>query len=108
MAELNFIVDQTALEVIRNTQLSANFAEMKEALTEFIEPYTHVIVSEDGIAEAKADRAKINSVAKHIDDYRKLVKKVYTEPLKLFEDKCKELTSICDKGKVNIDEQLND
>ena len=106
MAELNFVVDQVALDTIKNTQLSANFAEMKEALTEFIEPYTQVIVSEDAISEAKADRAKINAVAKHIDDYRKLVKKVYTEPLKQFEDKCKELVSICDQGKNNIDYQL--
>lgn len=106
MAELNFVVDQTALETVKNTKLTANFAEMKEALTEFIEPYTQVIVSEDAISEAKADRAKINAVAKHIDDYRKLVKKVYTEPLKQFEDKCKELVSICDQGKSNIDYQL--
>lgn len=106
MAELNFVVDQAALDTVKNTQLSANFAEMKEALTEFIEPYTQVIVSEDAISEAKADRAKINAVAKHIDDYRKLVKKVYTEPLKQFEDKCKELVSICDQGKNNIDKQL--
>lgn len=108
MAELNFVVDQTALDTIKNTQLSANFAEMKEALTEFIEPYTQVIVSEDAISEAKADRAKINAVAKHIDDYRKLVKKVYTEPLKQFEDKCKELVGICDQGKSNIDYQLTE
>lgn len=108
MAELNFVVDQTALDTIKNTQLSANFAEMKEALTEFIEPYTQVIVNEDAISEAKADRAKINAVAKHIDDYRKLVKKVYTEPLKQFEDKCKELMGICDQGKNNIDYQLTE
>lgn len=108
MAELNFVVDQTALETVKNTQLTANFDEMKEALTEFIEPYTQLIVSEDAIAEAKADRAKINAVAKHVDDYRKLVKKVYTEPLKQFEDKCKELTAICDKGKSNIDYQLSE
>lgn len=106
MAELNFIVDQTALETVKNTKLTANFAEMKEALTEFIEPYAQLIVNEDAIAEAKADRAKINAVAKHVDDYRKLVKKVYTEPLKQFEDKCKELVSICDQGKNNIDYQL--
>ena len=107
MAELNFQVDNAALQTIKSTELKANFAEMKEALTEFIEPYTKVIVSEDAIAVAKADRAKINAVSKHIDDYRKLVKKTYSEPLKQFEDKCKELIAICDKGKDNIDEQLN-
>lgn len=106
MAEINFQIDSTALQTIRDTDLKANFEETKLALTEFIEPYTQVIVSEDAISEAKADRAKINAVAKHIDDYRKLVKKVYTEPLKQFEDKCKELVGICDQGKNNIDYQL--
>ena len=108
MAEINFQIDSTALQTIRDTDLKANFEETKLALTEFIEPYTQVIVSEDAISEAKADRAKINAVAKHIDDYRKLVKKVYTEPLKQFEDKCKELVSICDQGKNNIDYQLTE
>lgn len=106
MAELNFIVDQNALQTVQNTELTANFDEMKEALTEFVEPYTKLIVSEDAIASAKADRAKINSVANHIDSYRKAVKKVYTEPLKAFEEKCKELTAICDRGKQNIDTQV--
>lgn len=106
MAELNFIVDQTALDKIRNTQLTANFSELKEALTEFVEPYKHLIVSEDAISSAKSDRAKINGVSKHIDDYRKMVKKLYTEPLKAFEDNCKALTSICAEGIQNIDTQV--
>ena len=106
MAELNFVVDNNAIETIRNTELKANFTEMKAALTEFVEPYKHMIVSEDAISLAKADRAKIRSVANHIDDYRKFVKKAYTEPLKAFEEKCKELTALCDEGSDNIDAQV--
>lgn len=106
MAELNFIIDQTALDTVKNTTISANFDEMKEALTEFAEPYKHVIVSEDAIGIAKADRARIRSVSSHIDSYRKAVKNVYTEPLKAFEAKCKELTAICDEAAQNIDTQV--
>ena len=106
MAELNFIVDNNAIEVVRQTELKANFTEMKAALTEFCEPYKHLIVSEDAISQAKADRAKVRSVANHIDEYRKFVKKAYTEPLKVFEDKCKELTALCDEASDNIDEQV--
>lgn len=106
MAELNFVVDQTALDTIKNTQLTANFAEMKEALTEFIAPYEKLIVSEDAIAEAKSDRARVNKIKGNIDSYRKLIKGLYNEPYKRFEDKCKELCQICDKGISNIDEQL--
>lgn len=106
MAELNFVIDQNALATVKNTVISANFEEMKEALTEFAEPYKNVLVTEDAIGIAKADRAKIRSVAKHIDDYRKNVKSVYSEPLKQFEAKCKELTAICDEASSNIDVQI--
>lgn len=108
MAELKFIVDNTAMETIKNTELTANFDEMKAALTEFAEPYKNLIVSEDAISLAKADRAKIRSVSKHVDDYRKLVKRMYSEPLKKFEEKCKELTAICDEASDNIDRQIKE
>lgn len=108
MAELRFIVDNSAIETVQKTELKANFTEMKTALTEFAEPYKNLIVSEDGIAVAKADRAKLRSVAKHIDDYRKMVKKTYSEPLKKFEAKCKELTDICDEAATNIDVQVKE
>lgn len=106
MAELNFVVDQSALATVKNTVISANFDEMKVALTEFAKPYASVIVSEDAIGVAKSDRARIRSVSKHIDDYRKMIKNVYSEPLKAFETKCKELTAICDEAAQNIDTQV--
>ena len=106
MRELRFVVDDNAVETVRNTKLTANFDEMKEALIEFTEPYKGIIVSADEISVAKSDRAKIRSVAKKIDDYRKMIKRAYTEPLKQFEDKCKQLTTICDEASDNIDKQI--
>jgi hypothetical protein len=106
MAELQFKVDTTALQTIQSTELKANFEEMEQALTEFVKPYESVIVTEDAISLAKGDRAKLRSVAKHIDNYRKVVKQSYTEPLKTFEDKCKQLTAIIDRGVLNLDAQV--
>ena len=106
MAELQFKVDQTALTTAKNTVITANFDEMKEALIEFAKPYKSVIVSEDAIGVAKADRARIRAVERHIDDYRKMVKNVYSEPIKAFEAKCKELTAICEEAALNIDTQV--
>ena len=40
MAELNFVVDQNALQTVKSTVITANFDEMKEALTEFAKPYS--------------------------------------------------------------------
>lgn len=108
MAELQFKIDNAALDVVRSTPITANFDEMKEALTEFVKPYQSVIVTEDGISTAKSDRAKLRSVANHIDSYRKNVKAVYSEPLKTFEAKCKELTAIIDGGVSNLDKQVKE
>jgi uncharacterized phage infection (PIP) family protein YhgE len=106
MAELQFKVDTTALQTIQSTELKANFEEMTEALTEFVKPYESIIVTDDGIGMAKVDRAKLRSVAKHVDDYRKMVKRTYTEPLKEFEDQCKKLNAIIDRGISNLDGQV--
>ena len=108
MAEITFVIDQTALDTVKNTKLTANFDEMEAALTESIAPYEKLIVSEDAITEAKNDRARINKTKGNIDSYRKLVKGIYTEPLKQFEEKCKALCAICDRGLQNIDHQLAD
>ena len=108
MAELNFIVDQTALQTIQNTKLTANFAEMETALKEFVAPYESLIVTEDAVSTAKSDRAKLRSVANHIDSYRKSVKSIYQTPLKEFEEKCKRLTGIIDKGVSNLDGQVKE
>ncbi len=106
MAELNFVVDQTALDLVRNTPITANFDEMKLALTELTEPYKNMVVTEDGVSSAKADRAKIRKAESSIDEYRKRIKKLYTEPLTEFENKCKELTAICRESSDNLDAQI--
>lgn len=106
MAEISFEVKQDSLAVIQNTAIEANFDEVKAALTEMIEPYKNMIVTEDGIAYAKADRAKIRKVAARVDDVRKAVKKAYTAPLSDFEAKCKELVAVCDEGSGNLDNQI--
>lgn len=106
MGEVSFEVKQDALAVIKNTVIEANFDECKAALTEMMEPYKKLVVTEDGIANAKNDRARIRKVASGIDEMRKTVKRAYTEPLKAFEDRCKELIAVCDEGSNNLDDQV--
>ena len=108
MTELNFIVDQAALQTIQNTKLTANFAEMETALKKFVAPYESLIVTEDAVSTAKSDRAKLRSFANHIDSYRKSVKSIYQTPLKEFEEKCKRLDAIIDKGVSNLDGQVKE
>ena len=108
MSEISFEVKQEALALVKNTVIEANFAECEAALTEMMTPYKTMVVTEDGIAAAKTDRANIRKVAGRIDEMRKVVKKAYTEPLKAFEDKCKALVSICDEGSANLDIQIKE
>ena len=99
---------ETDLAVIENTPIEANFDEMKNALTTMMEPYASMVVTLETVSTAKTDRARIRKVASRIDDTRKTVKRIYTAPLKAFEDKCKELTAICDAASKNLDEQVRD
>lgn len=106
--EINFQVNQAALDVVKNTVIEANFAETKKALMDMVRPYAGMIVTEDAISSAKSDRAKIRKVEQNIDSYRKTVKNIYTQPLKEFEEKCKELTGICKNASDNLDYQIKE
>lgn len=106
MSDIQFAVDETALSKISNFALDANFDEVKSALTEMVEPYKNLIVTEDAIGSAKADRAKINKVATNIDDYRKTIKSIYNQPYLAFEEKCKELVAIAKEASNNLDAQV--
>jgi len=108
MAELQFKVDSTALQTIQSTKLTANFKEMETALTEFIAPYESLIVTEDGVSMAKSDRAKLRSIANNIDAHRKQIKAIYSSPLKEFEENCKRLNAIIDRGVKNLDSQVKE
>lgn len=104
--EVQFEVKQEALALVKDAKIEANFDECRSALTEVMTPYATMVVTEDSIPQAKADRAKIRKIGDQIDTARKAVKKIYTEPLAQFEARCKELTAICDTASGNIDRQV--
>lgn len=96
----------TDLEAAVPRSLDANFAEVREWLTDALEPYRSMVVSEDAISDGKAARAKINKLSKAINDQRIAVKKRYLEPYTEFESKAKELCEICDTASGNLDKQI--
>ena len=108
MAELVFNVDNTALETVRALTIKANFEEMEAELQEAISPYEHMVVTEDDLPQAKTDRARLNKVLKNIGEHRKMVKRFFMEPYELFEQNCKRLTAICDRGIANLDSQIKE
>lgn len=106
MPDISFHVDSTALEIVRNTQISANFEEVEAQLKEMIAPYRTMVVTADGISNAKADRARIRKVEKELDDYRKAVKNAYMSQYNDFDKKMRSLADICKEGSDNIDFQV--
>lgn len=106
MSEFTFVVDQQALDVVKQTSIGANFDECKAALTEMMAPYKNLVVTADGVASAKSDRARIHKVSERINEQRKAVKQVYMSKYALFENRCKELCAICDESAENLDVQI--
>lgn len=103
MLELRMDTDlQTALP----SEIGFNFEELKSELAERLEHYNNLVVTEDGLKEAKADRAKLNKLRTAIDTRRKDIKKEYMKPYTDFEGKIKELTLLIDQPIKAIDTQL--
>lgn len=106
MDEIQFSVNPESLAAVSGLSIEANFEECKSNLEKMMQPYSGMVVTEDGIAAAKADRAKINKIAARIDEARKTVKAAYMTPLADFEEKSKQLMAICTKASGNLDQQV--
>lgn len=106
MDEIQFSVNPESLAAVSGLSIEANFEECKSKLEKMMQPYSGMVVTEDGVAAAKADRAKINKIAARIDEARKTVKAAYMTPLADFEEKSKQLMAICTKASGNLDQQV--
>lgn len=83
-----------------------NFEAMKAELDTKLEHYRSLVVTEDGVKEAKEDRAALNKLKTAIDDRRKEIKRQCLAPYDAFEKKCKELTGMIDQASSSIDGQV--
>lgn len=83
-----------------------NFEEMKTELSANLEKYKNLVITEDKTKEAKADRAKLNSLKTAIENKRKEIKKLCLEPYNTFESKVKELVALIDEPILQIDTQI--
>lgn len=83
-----------------------NFDELKAELTQRLDYYNSLVVTEDTIKEGKAERAKLNKLRETVEAKRKEVKREYMAPYTDFESKVKELVAIIDAPIAAIDGQL--
>lgn len=83
-----------------------NFDELKSDLTTALKDYESRVYTEDTIAEAKEDRAKLNKLKKAINDERIAREKEYMQPFNEFKSQAKELCDMIDTASSGIGEQL--
>ena len=101
------------MELILNTNLETaipavidwNHEALKTELSERLAHYNNLVVTEDSIKGAKADRAKLNTLRTAFDDKRKEVKKACLKPYEDFEKKAKEIIALIDQPIAAIDAQ---
>lgn len=103
---MDFLVE-TDLQAFPKT-INFNFAEIKSELEEKLVKYKNLVVTEDGIKAAKADKSKLNKLATAIEDKRKEIKSVCLAPYNTFETQCKELVSLIKAPVIAIDTQIKE
>ncbi len=102
--ELNITTDLTTAIP---SEISFNFEELKAELTERLDHYNRLVITEDSIKEGKADRAKLNKLAQALDARRKEVKKICLAPYEAFEKQVKEILAMINAPIAAIDSQLS-
>lgn len=86
--------------------IDLNSEDLKKNIAAMVSAYTDYVVTEDGIAQAKKDKATLKKIQKAMSDKRIEIKGIYTAPLTEFENKVKELSALIDEPVNLIDKQL--
>ena len=89
-------------------EIKSNLDDLAVALTNQMEAYKDLEVTEDNIPERKADLATLRKESKAIDDRRKEIKKEWDKPLKEFEAKVKGVIDIIDTQIQRIDGDIKE
>lgn len=82
--------------------IKSNFEDVKASLTETIDKYKGIVVTEEGLQDCKATQKELAGLRNKIDDFRKTVKKDMEGPIKVFEGQCKELIGLISEAEQPI------
>lgn len=83
-----------------------NFEELKSKLTDSLEKYQGLVVTEDNLSDSTKTRTELNKLKTSIEDERKRIKKEWNEPYVAFENQIKELVGLVDKPIQCLDTQI--
>ena len=88
--------------------VSFNYEECKAYLQEQLKQYDGLVVVEEELPKYKEIKAKLNNVAKAINDRKIEIKKEFMLPYTEFENQVKDLIGMIDTVNSKIDNQLKD
>ena len=91
----------------QNAPVVWNYKELRSDLETALADYQKRVYTEDMLAEAKSDRAKLNKLKDAIDAERISRKKEYMKPFETFENQAKELVDLINTASSGIKEQLD-
>lgn len=95
--------------ILHPAEISADWETITNNVNKMIEPYKDVtpeVAASMDLKEAKICCADLRRISKELNDGRKAIKKIYNEPLKAFEDKCKEIDKLINAPLAIIDEAV--
>ena len=87
-------------------QLTFNYDELKQELTEKVNMYKTLVYTEEQVKDAKADRASLNKLKSALNDERIKMEKEYMKPFNDFKSKLAEIIKIIDEPIAIIDTQV--
>jgi len=89
-------------------KIESNFIEIKKQIENEVAKYQGIVYDVAIIKEAKTDKAKLNKLAKSINDERIKLEKQYNEPFVEFKSQVKQLVNIIKSTSNEIDKQVKD
>ena len=102
--EFNFEVT-TDLAPVRELHITANFDKLHEFVAARVAVYKNMVVTEETVKNAAADRAMLRKLRDRIDQNRKEIKAECLRPADEFADGIKPTLTEIDDAIANIDEQ---
>ncbi|MDT2597102.1 DUF1351 domain-containing protein [Enterococcus dongliensis] len=81
---------------------------LAKSVDNLVSLYSSFVFTDDNVPEAKNAKTSLNKVKKILEDQRKDVKKKYSEPLNVFEERIKSYVEKIDSVKNNIDAGIKD
>lgn len=107
MADIQFEVI-TDLTVLNPQHIETNFEAVDAYLTEAMEPYTQMVVTEDSIGDAKKTLAQLRKLKDGINAQKIAVKREWMKPYNEYEGDVKTLMGRVDSAIDNIAGQVKD